>query len=92
MNLSKINEIEWRKFSPTHWQVTFNRPEKYNAITLPMYQELIDILDEGKRDEQLVVISFTGKGKFYSAGADLTGPLQMLVSTVIFFVHRISFD
>lgn len=80
MNLSKINEIEWRKLSPAHWQVTFNRAEKYNAFTLPMYEEIIDILDQGKEDEQLVLVTFTGKGKFFSSGADLTGPLQMLVS------------
>ena len=80
MNLSKIKEIEWRKVSEVHWQVILNRAEKYNAFTLPMYEQLTAILEEGARDEQLLLLSLTGKGRFFSSGADLTAPLHILVS------------
>ena len=68
--------------SPAHWHIVLNRPEKYNAITRPMYERLIEILDRAGQDPQVVLLSITGSGKFYSSGTDLADFAQMAVSDV----------
>ena len=71
--------IELVKKSPQHWQIALNRPEKYNAITRPMYERLIEILDQAAEDKQVTLVSLTGKGKFYSSGTDLADFAKMAV-------------
>jgi len=46
-----------------------------------MYERIIQILDQAAQDKQLVLLSITGKGKFYSAGTDLADFAKMAVST-----------
>jgi enoyl-CoA hydratase/carnithine racemase len=81
--------IELIKKSSLHWELILNRPEKYNAITQPMYNRIIQILDEAAQDKQLVLLSFTGKGKFYSAGTDLADFAKMAVR-YLFYLNRIN--
>jgi methylglutaconyl-CoA hydratase len=50
--------------------VTFNRPEKRNAITTQMIAELQAVLDEIEKTQTRVVI-LTGNGKAFCAGIDL---------------------
>jgi methylglutaconyl-CoA hydratase len=50
--------------------VTFNRPDKRNAITTQMIAELQDVLDSIEKTQTRVVI-LTGSGKAFSAGIDL---------------------
>ena len=50
--------------------VTFNRPEKRNAITTQMIAELLDVLDSIEKTQTRVVI-LTGSGKAFCAGIDL---------------------
>lgn len=76
---SSGEHIELLKKSPAHWEIVLNRPEKYNAITQPMYEKIIEILEQGAQDKQLVLLTFTGKGKFYSAGTDLVDFAKMAV-------------
>ena len=68
---STNQQIELIKKSSSHWEIVLNRPEKYNAITQPMYQRIMQILDQAVQDQQLILISLTGKGKYYSSGTDL---------------------
>lgn len=51
--------------------ITFNRPERYNALTLKMYDELSDALKQCARDKAIRAIILTGSGKAFSSGADL---------------------
>ncbi len=51
--------------------VTFNRPEKMNALNEQMAKELVDCLENLEKDEDLQVIIFTGAGQAFCAGADL---------------------
>jgi len=44
-----------------------------------MYERIIQILDQAAQDKQLVLLSMTGKGKFYSAGTDLADFAKMAV-------------
>ncbi len=52
--------------------ITLNRPEKMNAFTGQMMAELIDALDRANKDDDVRVIIFTGAGKAFCAGADLS--------------------
>jgi len=51
--------------------VTLNRPEKLNAISLPMLREFDEVLDEAQRDDAARVIVIRGAGRAFSAGYDL---------------------
>lgn len=83
MNSSSSNiqceHIELIKRNSSHWEIVFNRPEKYNAITSDMYECLTNILDQAENDPDLVLLTMTGKGKFYSAGTDLSEPMKSFV-------------
>ncbi len=52
--------------------VTLNRPEKMNAFTTLMRDELIAVFDETDRDDSVRVVIITGAGKAFCAGADLS--------------------
>jgi methylglutaconyl-CoA hydratase len=51
-------------------KLTFNRPDKRNALSLLMLDEIVAALDEIERSDSRVVI-FTGAGKAFCAGLDL---------------------
>lgn len=53
--------------------ITLNRPEKLNAFTQQMMTELIDALDRADTDDNVKAIIFTGAGRGFCAGADLSG-------------------
>lgn len=54
-----------------------------------MYERIIEIFDQAAQDKQLILLSFTGKGKFYSAGTDLADFAKMAVSYFIFYLNII---
>jgi enoyl-CoA hydratase/carnithine racemase len=51
--------------------ITLNRPERLNAWTDQMCDELIGALDQADGDEQVRAVIFTGAGRAFCAGADL---------------------
>ncbi len=52
--------------------ITLNRPEKMNAFTGRMMHEIISALDMTDADDEVKVVIFTGAGRAYCAGADLS--------------------
>lgn len=52
--------------------ITLNRPEKMNAFTGRMMQEIIDAFDRADADDDVRAIIMTGEGKAFCAGADLS--------------------
>jgi enoyl-CoA hydratase/carnithine racemase len=51
--------------------VTFNRPEKRNAITQDMYRTMADTLEAADADLGVATVLFTGHGEAFTAGNDL---------------------
>ncbi|PRC93579.1 enoyl-CoA hydratase [Solimicrobium silvestre] len=51
--------------------ITFNRPEKKNAITGAMYQTMADALRAAETDNEVRVILLTGSDSIFTAGNDL---------------------
>jgi enoyl-CoA hydratase/carnithine racemase len=78
-------QVKLIKKSPLHWEIVFNRPEKYNAVTTEMYERITQILNQASKDEQLVLLTITGNGKFYSSGTDLSDPAKSFVSQFFLF-------
>ena len=70
------------------WTVTLNRPDKANALTAEMLQDLVAVITEAQAARAVIL---TGRGKVFSAGADLdaaraglaTSPLWEDLSTAI---------
>lgn len=52
--------------------ITFNRPTKYNAVTLQMYKDFIHALNNATSDNSVKAVVITGAGKYYSSGNDLS--------------------
>ena len=69
MDKSELPIIERR--GPALW-ITFNRPEKRNALNKEIFEVLYDTVAAADRDPAVRVVVITGKGdKAFSAGADL---------------------
>ncbi len=52
--------------------VTLNRPEKMNAFTGQMRDDLVAVFDETDRDDAVRALIITGAGRAFCAGADLS--------------------
>jgi enoyl-CoA hydratase len=54
--------------------LSFNRPEKLNAINLQVKQEVSQALTELEADDDVSVVIMTGAGRAFSSGYDITAP------------------
>jgi len=53
-------------------QITLNRPEKLNALNLPLRFEIVDAVKQAEQDEAVGVIVIKGAGRAFSAGYDIS--------------------
>jgi enoyl-CoA hydratase/carnithine racemase len=53
--------------------ITLYRPDKLNAFTGRMLIELLDALDRADADDDVRAVIFTGAGRAFCAGADISG-------------------
>ncbi len=51
--------------------ITFNRPQKRNAMNPKLHNEMVEVLTELRFDKDLRVLILTGAGESFSAGEDL---------------------
>ena len=54
--------------------LTFNRPEKLNAINVEVKREVSQALSELETDNDIRVVIMTGAGRAFSSGHDMTAP------------------
>jgi enoyl-CoA hydratase/carnithine racemase len=58
--------------------LTLNRPEKLNAMNLPLLDELIDAVQRASADPEIHALILTGAGRAFSTGFDLNaGDFEM---------------
>lgn len=57
--------------------ITLNRPEKLNAFSAQMFEGIRAGLDAAEADESVRVVVFTGAGRAFSSGQDLTEKLPL---------------
>lgn len=54
--------------------VVLNRPEKLNALSRGLQKDILDVCHELKHNDEVRAVVFTGAGRGFCSGADLTGP------------------
>jgi enoyl-CoA hydratase/carnithine racemase len=59
--------------------VTFNRPERLNALTLDVYADLRDLLAEIEHRDDVDVLVLTGEGKGFCSGGDVDDIIGRLI-------------
>lgn len=57
--------------------LTLNRPDKLNALSRPLVEEVIASLDLLSKDEKVKVIILSGQGKAFSAGGDIASMTEL---------------
>lgn len=57
-------------------EIRFNRPDKKNALTIPMYTAIAAALEKADADTSIRVILLAGEGSAFSAGNDLQDFMQ----------------
>ena len=65
-------QILYEVEDPIAW-IRLNRPDRLNAFTNQMGDELKHAIAEAEKDERAVAIVITGEGRGFCAGADLKG-------------------
>jgi Enoyl-CoA hydratase/carnithine racemase len=58
--------------------LTLNRPEKLNAVTEQLFEELLYAFDKLAKDDTMRVLVITGSGRAFSAGLDLDWARSMV--------------
>ena len=62
--------------------ITLNRPEKKNAMSFVMFNELRDAFLRAANDDQVRCVVVTGAGGAFCSGADLTDPANVAGSSL----------
>ena len=68
----ELSTVEYEKKGHIAY-VTLNRPDKLNAMNQRLHEELAWIWGDFRDDDNLRVAILSGKGRCFSAGADLSG-------------------
>lgn len=71
MNAPAFETLLWAREGPV-LTITLNRPQALNAMTATMRRELCRALDLADADDEVRAIVFTGAGRGYCAGFDLS--------------------
>ncbi|WNG83241.1 enoyl-CoA hydratase-related protein [Mycobacterium sp. ITM-2016-00316] len=75
-----MSQLELTHPRPEIAVITLNRPEKLNALSSTLVEELHGTLDAIKADNDCRVVVLTGAGRGFCAGLDLTDPNPPAVS------------
>lgn len=73
--------------------VTLNRPERMNALSFQLKEEVSALFDDMEKDEEVKVVILTGGEKVFSAGADIKERRKVQLSqSEFYFAQRKSQD
>jgi enoyl-CoA hydratase len=73
--------------------ITMNRPDKHNAINMDLAKELIDAFSRIRDEKTVKVVIFTGAGKSFCAGGDLsTFPNLAGHQSLMDWMARVGYD
>jgi enoyl-CoA hydratase/carnithine racemase len=67
-----MSQIDLQRSKPEITVLTLNRPEKLNALSFDVVEDLHDALDELSADNASRVVVLTGAGRGFCSGLDLT--------------------
>lgn len=73
MKTGKFRGFEVTMHDPGIACVTFNQPERLNGTTQPIKRDLVETLLQAQMDDRVRVVVFTGSGRAFCAGDDITG-------------------
>ncbi len=73
MQTGKFRGFEVAIHDPGIAVLTFNQPERLNGMTHHMKRDLVETLLQAQMDDAIRVVVFTGSGRAFSAGDDITG-------------------
>lgn len=59
--------------SPGIAVITFNQPERLNGLAQPIKRDLLEVIAQAQMDDRVRVLLFTGSGRAFCAGDDITG-------------------
>jgi enoyl-CoA hydratase len=72
MTVSKTERMMAEKDGAIGW-ITFNNPARHNAVSMAMWEALLDIVNDYEQDEAIRVIVVKGAGdKAFVSGADIS--------------------
>jgi enoyl-CoA hydratase len=77
-----MSSLELTRPRPDVTVLTFNRPEKLNALNPDLVDAFHDALDELDDDDECRVVVLTGAGRGFCSGLDLTEPSPIDASTL----------
>lgn len=73
--------------------MTLNRPEKRNALSTALREEIVRCLEELEKKEAVKVVVLTGAGPSFCAGFDLnefaTGKMEEILAQAVTYHHKV---
>ena len=64
-------QVLFEKFANGIARITLNRPEKHNAMTVPMRARIKDLVHQCEEDDEVRVIVLSGNGKSFCSGNEI---------------------
>lgn len=66
----QFETIKYEKKDRVAW-ITLNRPRVLNALSLQLYGEVIEAIEDAENDSAVQIVVLTGEGRAFSAGQDI---------------------
>ena len=73
MRTGSLRGFDAEVHEPGILAITFNRPEKLNGLDQWIKRDLVETLTQAQMDDAVRVVVFTGQGRAFCAGDDISG-------------------